>query len=808
MDVSAGVTMMILSFLLQLVAAGLALSLIKVTGKSGGWLLLALAILLMAVRRIISLGFWLSGYALPELDFAAEGVALCISLLMVAGLVRLRPRLLAIRRSEIELRESREEYRRMVETAQEGIWVLDAKGLTRFVNRRLADMLGYSAEGMLGRPMGHFLEEASRLELEGYLQRCAQGESEARDFCFRCAGAHPLWAILNATPIFDADGHYDGALGMVTDITRRRQTEEALRESERFARATVDALPQHIAILDANCTILAVNRAWREFARENGAVSEKTGAGTNYLEACAAARSAGHLEAVAFTEGLRAVINGALSEFSLEYPCHSPAESRWFMGRVARFPGEGPVRLVVVHEDITELKQAEKAIQKLAYYDNLTGLPNRLLLHDLLNQTLAQAGRQGRQVGVLFLDLDRFKIINDTFGHAAGDELLKAVARRLRGCIRKSDTVARLGGDEFVVVLPAPGQAEDMSLLAQKILQELSAPIELAGQEVFVSTAIGIAGYPLDGADADALIRSADMAMYQAKTMGYNSYQFFSAEMNRKAEELLLLEKNLHQALEQEQFVLFYQPIFDLATRRVTAVEALLRWQHPEWGLVPPAQFLAVAEETGLIVPISEWVLQTACAQNRSWLKAGVASLPIAVNLSERQIRHYQLEDTVARILSEQGLHPRWLHLELTETMLMNSGEETIDTLLRLKKLGVGITVDHFGTGFSSLSLLKRIAIDTLKIDLTSLHGAARKADQGAIARAIIAMAHTLHLQVIAEGVETEEQFAFLRENNCDCGQGIFFALPATAEDLVRHLQKEKDSATTCPPSSRDQPAG
>lgn len=600
---------------------------------------------------------------------------------------------------------------------------------------------------------------------------------------------HPLEVNWSATPLKNCADKTIGALVLMKDITSRKMLELARIESERFSRAIVDALPQHLAIIDEAGIIIAVNQAWRDFAAANSNQPEKLCEGSNYLEACNVTSGDGIQEAEAYAQGIRAVMNGSLIEFSLEYSCHSPDHQYWYNGRVTRFPGEGPLRVLITHDNITELKLAEMAIQQLAQYDTLTQLPNRMLLQDRLGQVLAKAKRERQRAAILFLDLDRFKLINDSLGHSAGDNLLKIVAERLNECVRKSDTVARLGGDEFIIVLPSVPQTEDVTLIAQKVLHSLTHPIDLEGQEVFTSTSIGIAMYPTDGRDVDSLIRCADMAMYRAKETGRNSYQFFSAEMNQQMMQRLSMENGLRHALERDELHLHYQEQTDLASGKITGMEVLLRWQHPELGLLAPADFLHLAEETGLILPIGEWVLRTACAQNRAWQKAGLPPMRIAVNLSSRQLNHYRLTETIIRILDETELAPEWLELELTENLISNDIETTLALLHKLKDIGLSIAIDDFGTGFSSLRNLKQFPIDRLKIDHTFLQGLGSSADSTAIIKTIIAMAHNLGPRVIAEGVETKQQRTFLQENGCDEIQGYYFSRPVPKEEFYKLLK-------------------
>jgi diguanylate cyclase (GGDEF)-like protein len=434
--------------------------------------------------------------------------------------------------------------------------------------------------------------------------------------------------------------------------------------------------------------------------------------------------------------------------------------------------------------------ELKRRLAQLVNYDALTGLPNRTLLHDRLSQALAQAQRNRRVVGVVFLDLDHFKIINNTLGHATGDRLLKAVAERLAGCVCQGDTVARPGGDEFTLMLPEVEDTQAVAGVAQRVLDTLAAPFELDGREVFVAASLGIALSPFDGDDAETLLKNADTATYQAKKHGRNNYQFYSAEMNVKAFERLALETSLRRALEREELLVHYQPQVDLSTGRVVGTEVLVRWQHPHLGLVSPTRFIPLAEETGLIAPIGEWVLRTACAQNKSWQQAGYAPLCVAVNLSVRQFKQANLVQTVERVIRETGLDPRYLELELTESIFMQNAKATIQTLRELKEMGVKLSIDDFGTGYSSLSYLQRFPIDALKIDQSFVRDITTDPSDAAIGQAIISMAHSLRLKVVAEGVETEEQLAFLQRDRCDQMQGYYFSRPLPVEAFTQLLQE------------------
>ena len=448
----------------------------------------------------------------------------------------------------------------------------------------------------------------------------------------------------------------------------------------------------------------------------------------------------------------------------------------------------------------TVRKQAEESLQFVAKHDTLTGLPNRMMLHDRLELAIVRAQRSHRRLAVMFIDLDRFKAINDTLGHDAGDLLLCEVAKRLSGALRASDTAARLGGDEFVVMIDEISDPIHLGAIAQKLIGALTASVQLCGQECHVSASIGISTYPEDAQDRQALLRNADVAMYRAKEQGRNGYQFYTPQMNVHSSERLKLETGLRGALEREELLLHYQPRVDTRTGCFTGVEALLRWQHPELGLVPPVKFIALAEETGLIVPIGEWVLQAACAQSRAWAQMGLAQLRVAINLSARQFAQQDLLITLERIIKHSGCNPDNLDLEITESMVMHDPEGAIAVMRRMKDLGTHIALDDFGTGYSSLAHLKRFPVDCLKIDRSFIMDIPQDAGGVAITLAIITMAHSLGMTVTAEGVETRAQFDFLRDRGCDELQGYYFSKPlpeAPATALLLTPIAAHDAAAT-----------
>jgi diguanylate cyclase (GGDEF)-like protein/PAS domain S-box-containing protein len=443
-----------------------------------------------------------------------------------------------------------------------------------------------------------------------------------------------------------------------------------------------------------------------------------------------------------------------------------------------------------VGSDITERVAAEKQIEFLSYHDPLTGLPNHLLLQDRFAQIRDYAIRSHTKVALLYLDLDKFKSINDSLGHEAGDTLLRQVAQRLMACVNDGATVSRQGGDEFSILVPGLLHADDVSALATRIMERLQQPFELRGQEISTSASMGVTIFPDDGGELETLRKKADVAMYQAKEVGRNTFRFFDATMNVEAAEHLRLRNGLRRALEGDEFELHYQPQIDLRTGAVTGVEALLRWRHPELGPVSPARFIPVAEESGLIVPIGAWVLSQACRQAQAWQRAGLPALTMAVNLSAVQFKRGDVEQSVLRALEDSGLAPTRLELELTESILIQNAEAVLASVKRLKQQGVTLSIDDFGTGYSSLSYLKRFDIDKLKIDQSFVRDLCSDADDAAIVRAVIQMAHSLSLTTIAEGVETQEMAERLREFGCDEAQGYHFARPMPAAELEAFLRR------------------
>jgi diguanylate cyclase (GGDEF)-like protein/PAS domain S-box-containing protein len=475
---------------------------------------------------------------------------------------------------------------------------------------------------------------------------------------------------------------------------------------------------------------------------------------------------------------------------------------------------DGPTEhFVTIFNDITDAKNDAENVARQAHFDPLTELANRSLLQDRLNQAIAGSQRRNSGIAVAFIDLDNFKLINDSLGHDVGDELLKAVATRLQSCVRASDTVARLGGDEFVLLLTdqtnhGEGMIEShVTELVRKLLANVSEPLMLAGREIRMSCSIGVGMYPQDGEDAETLLKNADTAMYRAKELGRDRFQFFTAALQERVQKQLELGASLRRALERDEFRLFYQPQVSLHNGRVVGMEALLRWQHPEQGLIGPGHFIAFAEESGLIISIGEWVLMEACRQNKAWQDAGLPAIPVAVNVSAKQCAQQDLEAVVRRALKKSGLQAQFLELELTESISMADPEKSVPLMERMKEIGVELSIDDFGTGYSNMSYLKRFPIDRLKLDISFVREITTDTDNLAISEAIITMSHSLRLEVVAEGVETEGQLAVLKGLGCDLIQGFYFSKPLPVAELERflldgrHLQLNTDGNAGSPPA-------
>jgi diguanylate cyclase (GGDEF)-like protein/PAS domain S-box-containing protein len=687
-------------------------------------------------------------------------------------------------RQEAALRAKEMSYQKLVETAHEGIWTVDTDDRATFVNQRMADLLGYSVEDMIGHsPSEFYFSDAGRLERDEHLKRSRQGIKESREVVYRRRDGEPLWAMVATTPILGEDNRLDGILAMVTDITARVKAEENLRASERLFRSLFNESPAGQILSSSDRKIIAVNRAFCEM--------------TGYTEAEILQNGWDAITPADDQAGIFAAFerlwSGELNTMQLERR-YRRKDGSWLWGHVsvARVADDlGRARYVIDQvQDISDRKQAQKALEHQALHDALTGLPNRVLARDRLDQAILLARRQQTRVALLIIDLDHFKEVNDTFGHQAGDQLLRQVGERFIAELRETDTVARLGGDEFAIVLLA-ADAAAASLIATKLLAALERPFVVEGQALDVGASIGIAVYPDHSDTADSMLRRADIAMYVAKR-SRRTHATYTQDHDEPGDSRLVLMAQLRQAINDGGLMLHYQPIARMRDGRVTRLEALVRWQRPGHGLVPPSDFIAFAEQTGLIQPLTQWVLQTALAQCAEWNRGG-QQVGVAVNISMRNLLDPQLTETVARILRETQAKPDWLTLEITESTIMAESQRTLETLLKLRALDVRLSIDDFGTGYSSLAYLHRLPVHEMKIDQSFIRGVIGDPTSGAIVRAAVDLGHKLKLDVVAEGIEDAATWQRARSDKIDYGQGYFLSRPVPAAEVTAWL--------TAPPS-------
>ncbi|HDS1820184.1 TPA: EAL domain-containing protein [Pseudomonas putida] len=696
------------------------------------------------------------------------------------------------------LRDSEQRYRMLAESISDVIFSTDSQLQLNYVSPSVKAVLGYQAEWIFDNGWQSIIANPAQLtgiyslmervsNAMGDCEQLAQLRSQlpTQLFLFDClrADGRKIPIELRLVLVWDDQERFEGVLGVGRDISQQRRAEKDLR----MAATVFEHSTSAILITDPAGYIVQANEA---FSRVSGyAVSEVLDQLPGLLTV--EQQQEGHLRYVVKQLHQRGSWEGEVW-LKRRDGDHYPA----WVGITAVLDDEGDLAsYVCFFTDISERKASEQRIHRLAYYDALTHLPNRTLFQDRLHTALQQAERQKAWVVLMFLDLDRFKPINDSLGHAAGDRMLKDMALRLLACVDDDDTVARMGGDEFTLLLQ-PRSTREMALnraihVAENILASLVRPFVLENREFFVTASIGIALSPQDGSELSQLMKNADTAMYHAKERGKNNFQFYQAEMNASALERLELESDLRHAMEQNEFILYYQPQFSGDGKRLTGAEALLRWRHPTRGLVPPGDFIPVIEELGLVVDVGDWVLREASRQLKAWHKAKVRVPKVSVNISARQFSDGQLGTRIANILEESGLPPACLELELTESILMREVNEALQILASLKNLGLSIAVDDFGTGYSSLNYLKQFPIDVLKIDRTFVDGLPEGEQDAQIARAIIAMAHSLNLAVIAEGVETHEQLEFLREHGCDEVQGYLFGRPMPAHQFEAQFANE-----------------
>jgi diguanylate cyclase (GGDEF)-like protein/PAS domain S-box-containing protein len=690
------------------------------------------------------------------------------------------------KRSESRLRESEARFRQMAQTVGEVFWMSSSNASSMlYVSPAFETIWGRSCEELYADPSLWLqaVDPAHARLVAAALGSLAEGAPYDVEYRITRPDGAERWIHDRGYPMRDDTGQVVLTSGVASDVTKRKQDEDAMRLSA----LAFESIGDGVMVTDAEQRIVSVNHAFTAITGYEEA--EVLGHTPRFLQS---GRHDASFYAAMWRE-IRAVGHWRGEVWDRRRTGEVYPE---LLGISAVRDAAGAItHYVGVFTEISSLKEYESRLHHQAHHDMLTGLPNRVLFQERFDEALARAKRHQQTLAVVLLDLDHFKTNNDSLGHAAGDLLLEAVAVRLGGRVRETDTVARLGGDEFALLLDDTKSPQDAAVVGRALIDALAAPFELAGHQLFVTASLGVACYPLDGADPETLLQNADTAMYRAKGEGRNNCRFFSQEMNARALETLTLGTSLRLALERDELFLHYQPQYALASGRTTGVEALLRWRHPELGLVPPSRFIPLAEESGLIEPIGEWVLRTACRQMRAWRDARLPLERVAVNLSARQFRHPDFLQRIADVLAESGLAARHLELEVTESMVMEHPEDAADVLRKLKATGITIAVDDFGTGYSSLSYLKRLPIDILKIDQSFVRGVPQDADDVAIIRAIIAMAKSLKLRLIAEGIENADQRAFLQREGCEEGQGYLFSRPAHADEIERQLGVPREPA-------------
>jgi diguanylate cyclase (GGDEF)-like protein/PAS domain S-box-containing protein len=701
----------------------------------------------------------------------------------VAGLRTTVQDLTSQKEAEAALRRSEEKYGTILEDIEDGYYELDLAGNFTYATEVTAKIVGTPRHNFLGT---NFSDYCNKDNAE-YVFKVYHGVYETgvptkhvRYEFTSLEGVHKIMEA-SASLIRGEDGRPVGFRGTIRDMTARIKAEEAVRESEERHRKVLETAPDPMVVRDAEGLVTYINPT---FTRVFGwTLEEKQGRRLDNIpkehmpETLRMRASIENGESFSGIETRRLTKDGRLVDVSVSGAVFFDAQGR----------RRGSVTTL---QDITQRKTAEAELKYVAYHDILTGLPNRksfyMRLEDILNQSQRRLAND--TWALLFLDLDKFKHINDSLGHDVGDGLLKAAARRIKACLRRSDYIFRLGGDEFTIILTNLTHDTDVAKVARKILDSVAKPYSIKGHEFYTAASIGISVFPNDGLDVEILVKNADMAMYVAKEEG-NSFRFFTAEMNVKALERIKLEGNLRNAVERGEFLLHYQPLVD-ESRKIMGMEALIRWVHPELGLIPPARFIGLAEETGVIISIGEWVLRTACARARAWQLLWGRDLYIAVNLSARQFRDPLLVETIRKVLDDTGLRPDLLRLEVTESCVMENPEDAIAKMESLRAIGIRFSIDDFGTGYSSLSYLKRFPIDTLKIDRSFVTDSMENSSDREIIKTIISMARNLHIETVAEGVETAEQQEFLCGQGCSMMQGFYFGRPMPEDEFEDLFEK------------------
>ena len=676
------------------------------------------------------------------------------------------------------------------ESMVESLIVVTPSGKLKSINKATSKLLGYRRRELFGHNIRLILPAADTIFTgENFEDLLSKGFIQNIETSYIAKSGHHIPILFSASVMRNSTGKIMGIVCVAQDITERQYAEKQLDRSLSILRATLESTADGILVVNEAGEIAEFNQKFIDMWQ----IPEYVITGKDdkkLLEFI--------LKKVQNTENFYQKIQELYAQPEAESFDIIELKNNQVFERYSQPQRIGGkiVGRVWSFRDITHRKQAEEIIRYQAWYDQLTGLPNRMLFNEKLSVAVAEACCSQSYLAVMFLDLDRFKKINDTLGHAIGDLLLKGFAQRISKCLRENDTAARWGGDEFTILLSHINCKHDAAKIAERILQTLKPAFYLEGHPLHISSSIGIAIYPDDGANAETLVKNADTALYRAKDKGRNNYQFYISALNDRASELLTIENQLHHALDRGEFQLYYQPKVNINSWEITGTEALIRWQHPQMGLISPHVFIPIAEENGLIIAIGEWVLQTACTQNKIWLDAGLGPIRIAVNLSPRQFQQRNLVETITEVLSKTGLEPQYLELEITETVAMQNIEFTKETLQYLHNMGVQINLDDFGTGYSSLGYLKNFPFHALKIDQSFIRDLTTDKYSQSIATAVAALGNGLNLSVVAEGVETQEQLEFLRHLECEEMQGYLFSQPLSVDDATVLLQKQRSKSS------------
>ncbi|WP_371736969.1 MULTISPECIES: EAL domain-containing protein [Brevibacillus] len=663
--------------------------------------------------------------------------------------------------------------------------ITDHRGIILRANEQFCRISKYSRSELIGQD--HRLLNSGHHPKSFFKQmwKCiGSGQVWRGEICNRAKDGSLYWVDTTIVPFVDTKGKIYQYVSIRNDITARKHMEEEVRKSEELYRLIAENTSDIISIVNAEGDFLYLSPAHKAVF-DHDVPDERF---HNLFEWIVEDDRDIMAFAIQHTYSTR-------KEYTVECRIQtSRKETIWTESKINPIVDElGNVsKLLFVTRDITDRKQSEELIHHLAYHDALTDLPNRRMYTQHLSREIMQAKRFQSNLAVLFLDLDRFKDVNDSFGHDVGDLLLVEAANRLKACLRPTDVVARLGGDEFTVLLSQLADREEAAALANQIMEALQRPFILQDHSFNVSCSIGIALYPQDGDNADDLLKRADTALYTVKSRGKNGYDFFDPTMEAKSLERILMENELRKAIEQEQFQIYYQPKIDIATDTLTGMEALVRWVHPELGVIPPNRFIPIAEETGMIIALGEWILRQACRQNKIWHDQGYL-LKVSVNLSARQIYQKDLVEMIKQILAETELAAEWLELEITESIFVKM-EEATAVLQQIRDIGIHISIDDFGTGYSSFSYIKSLPVDTIKIDASFIRDIHHNQESQAIVKAIVTIAQSLNMNVIAEGIELNDQAAALQQNGCDHGQGYLFSRPLATDDFERYLRKDQVS--------------